>query len=270
MHVCPACGAGVTLPRLAPAELASRYPDSYGPHGSDGPLGGRLGRALAARELRVGAAWALGQGEGRRLLDAGCGDGEAGELLIGRGWLVDGVDPSARACERARERGVDARPGTIEEAELEAGRYAGILFNHSLEHLSDPVAALRRARGALAPGGRVAVSAPNFGCWARRRFGAAWFHLDLPRHLVHFTEGALRGALERAGLRVERVWTTTTPTGLAASVQYRRLGGLAVPEGPSRRATGQIAGLALIPAARAEQALGGGRDVLHALAVSGP
>ena len=125
---------------------------------------------------------------------------------------------------------------------------------------------LAKARDGLRPHGLVAVSVPNFGCWARRRFGREWFHLDLPRHRVHFTEGALRAALERAGLRPERTWTTTSPSGLAGSVQYRRMGGLAVEEGPAREALGQAAGLALIPVARAEQALGGGRDFLHALA----
>jgi SAM-dependent methyltransferase len=191
-------------------------------------------------------------------------------MLIGRGWRVDGLDPSEAACERARARGVDARAGTIDSAELPAGAYRAVLFNHSLEHVPDPVGALRRARATLEPGGAVAVSAPNFDCWARRRFGGAWFHLDLPRHRVHFTESSLRGALERAGFRAERVWTTTSPSGLAASIQYRRLGGLAVAEGPARRASGQLAGLALIPAARAEQALGGGRDFLHAVARAAP
>ncbi len=112
----------------------------------------------------------------------------------------------------------------------------------------------------------MAISVPNFDCWARRRFGREWFHLDLPRHLVHFPEGALRTAIERAGLEHRRSWTTTSPSGLAGSVQYRRLGGLAVEEGPAREALGQAAALALIPVARSEQALGGGRDTLHMLA----
>ena len=270
VHVCSGCGAGVTQPPASAEELAAAYPDTYGPHRDDGPLGGRLGRALAAREVRVGAAGALGAGGGARMRDAGCGDGETGGMLVARGWRVDGLDISESACELARDRGVDARPGSIETAELPAGAYGAVLFNHSLEHVVDPVGALARAREALEPSGRVAVSAPNFGCWARRRFGGAWFHLDLPRHRIHFTAGALGAAMERAGLRAERVWTTTSPSGLAGSVQYRRLGGLAVAEGPARRASGQLAGLALIPVARAEQALGGGRDFLHAVARAAP
>jgi SAM-dependent methyltransferase len=266
VHVCPRCGAGNTRPRASDEELARFYPDAYGPHASKGPMGGRLGRALAARELRVGAAGALGQTPGGRLLDVGCGDGELGELMSERGWRVDGIEPSAAACERARARGVAAVEGTLDTVDLEPGVYDAIVFNHSLEHIPEPVRALTEARKGLRALGLVGISVPNFDSWGARRFGREWFHLDLPRHRVHFTAGSLRAALGRAGLEPERTWTTTSPSGLIGSVQYRRMGGLAVSEGPSRQALGQIAGLALIPAARAEQALGGGRDFLHAVA----
>lgn len=263
--VCAECGAGNTRPEASDAELTRFYPNDYGPHTAAGPLGGRLGRALARREMRVGAAGALGELPAGRLLDVGCGDGELGELMIGRGWRVDGIEPSAAACQRARARGVHAAEGTLADVELEPGAVDAIVFNHSLEHIGDPVAALSKARQGLRPFGLVAISVPNFGCWARRRFGRDWFHLDLPRHRVHFTEAALRTAIERAGLEPQRLWTTTSPSGLAGSLQYRRLGGLAVSEGSRRVAAGQIAGLALIPAARVQQALGGGRDFLHAV-----
>ena len=77
--------------------------------------------------------------------------------------------------------------------------YDAAVFRHSLEHVTDPVGALRRVRKALRPGGLVLISVPNFGCWQRRRFGSRWHHLDLPRHRVHFTHAGLERALEKAG-----------------------------------------------------------------------
>ena len=186
--------------------------------------------------------------------------------MIARGWDVRGVEPSASAVASARARGVDVVEGTLSSIELEPDALDAIIFNHSLEHIPAPVEALASVRAGLRPGGLVAISVPNFDCWARRRFGREWFHLDLPRHRVHFTQRALTVALERAGLEARRTWTTTSPSGLAGSVQYRRLGGLAVDEGAARKAVGQVAGLALLPIARTEQALGGGRDFLHAIA----
>ena len=266
VHICAGCGAGVTRPEAAEGDLGAYYPDSYGPHASDRSHGGALRRALLRREIRVGAAGALGELPPGRLLDVGCGGGELGALLIDRGWAVDGIEPSAEACARARVRGLNAQQGTLETVELPEGAYDAVLFSHSLEHIGDPVEALRVAGLALRPGGLLLVSVPNFDSWARRRFGGEWFHLDLPRHRVHFTEGSLRTAIKRAGLDPQRTWTTTSSIGLGGSLQYRRLGGLAVGEGPAREKLGQAAGVVLVPVARAEQALGGGRDFLHAAA----
>jgi SAM-dependent methyltransferase len=267
VHACPACGAGNTRPAISDAALADRYPDAYRPHGgTEGRLSRRLALLLLRRELRVGAAGRLRSTGPGRLLDVGCGDGLLGAQLAALGWRVDGIDPSAAAAERASSRGVAARAGTLDTVEVDAGAYDAVLFNHSLEHTNDPVANLKLARDALRPGGETLISVPNFACWARRRFGASWFHLDLPRHRVHFAPDAMRTALERADLELQELWTSTSPTGLVGSLQYRLLGGLAVSEGDARETLGYLVATLAIPAAPAEQALGGGRDFLHAVA----
>ncbi len=148
---------------------------------------------------------------------------------------------------------------------MPTGHYDAVVFNQSLEHIGDPRGALQQVHRALAAGGVVAISVPNFDCWARRRFGRNWFHLDLPRHRVHFGERSLRILLERAGFDVVELWTSTSSTGLIGTLQYRALGGLAAGEGAVREMLGWLAALVLVPAARIEQALGGGRDFLHAV-----
>ena len=44
-----------------------------------------------------------------RALDVGCGRGALGAVLIGRGWSVDGVEPSPDAVEAARATGGSTR-----------------------------------------------------------------------------------------------------------------------------------------------------------------
>jgi SAM-dependent methyltransferase len=218
--------------------------------------------------MRAGAPGEL-RGFAGRALDVGCGTGVLGSLLIRHGWQVDGIEPSEVACAEARRRGVRARAGTLETVSPPSGHYDAVIFHQSLEHIADPRAAIERAREALVPGGRVAISVPNFECWARRRFGGYWFHLDLPRHRVHYGDRSLRRLLEGAGLEDVRLWTSTSSTGLIGSLQYRARGGLVLREGSARELLGMVAALALIPAARLEQALGGGRDFLHAVATRG-
>ena len=137
-----------------------------------------------------------------RALDVGCGRGDLAAVLVERGWRVTGVEPSADACAVRGSRGVDARQGTLADVELEPGAYAGAVFQHSLEHVTDPVADLRLVRGRAAPGGVVSITVPNFGSWQARRFGSRWFHLDLPRHRVHFTPQGCAPRSSAAGLDV--------------------------------------------------------------------
>jgi SAM-dependent methyltransferase len=270
VSVCGSCGAGITLPPLGPAELAAFYPETYGPYESaEAGLHERISssirhwqgrRALRTRPLRV-----LAEREPGRAIDVGCGRGDLAAFLVEGGWRVTGIEPSANACAAARARGVDARPGTIESVELESGAYDAVIFRHSLEHLTDPVAALRRVRDALRPGCHLLISVPRFESWQRRRFGSRWYHLDLPRHRVHFTGPALSAAVERAGFEAPELSTSTTPVGLPATVQYALVGRCLFPSGlPLRVAAGLTA--LVWPLTRLADAIGGGGDVLEAAA----
>jgi SAM-dependent methyltransferase len=266
VHVCPGCGAGNTRPDADDAAIARYYPSGYGPHGETaGRLADGLRRLLTRHEMRVGAPRALGQRTPGRVLDVGCGNGTLGSILINRGWKVDGIEPSKAACAEAVGRGVRARVGTLETLQVERGAYDAVIFHQSLEHIGDPRAAIREAFGALAPGGLITISVPNFDCWARRRFGSNWFHLDLPRHRIHYGPRSLHLLLGHAGYESIRLWTSTSSTGLIGSLQYRSSGGLVVREGVVRESLGFLVGLLLVPAASIEQALGGGRDFLHAI-----
>jgi SAM-dependent methyltransferase len=153
----------------------------------------------------------------------------------------------------------------VETVELEQGAYDAAVFRHSLEHVSDPVAALRRAGAALRPGGLVLISVPNFGSWQRRRFASRWYHLDLPRHRVHFTAPALVSALGRAGFEAAEMTTSTTPVGLPATIQYALVGRCLFPSGLPLRVAVALSTLGW-PLARAADRLAGGGDVLDAVA----
>jgi hypothetical protein len=50
------------------------------------------------------------------------------------------------------------------------------------------------------------AAVPNAASLQARVFGPSWFHLDVPRHLFHFTPSALERLLENCGLRVVHRW----------------------------------------------------------------
>ncbi len=270
MERCVRCGTGVTRPAAGPEDLASFYPSGYGPYELPAnPLAraaSRLIRGLQARlalkGMPLGPLRALPPG---RALDVGCGRGDLASVLVDRGWRVTGVEPSPDACAVAASRGVDARQGTLADVPLEPGAYTGAVFQHSLEHVIDPVSDLRLVGRALAAGGLVSITVPNFGSWQARRFGSRWFHLDLPRHRAHFTPKGLRAALEAAGLEVIDVHTTSSTMGLPASLQYVLTGRCLFPDGLALRVALGLCVLAY-PLALAADRLGRGGDLLHAVA----
>ncbi len=267
---CRTCGVGVTLPAaLGPEQLAAYYPSTYGAYGlPSGVLGlcSAVIRRLQSRQaLRTAPLAQLAALPPGRLLDVGCGRGDLGTWFIQRGWTAVGVEPSAAACALARTRGVNARAGTLGEAELEPGSFDAVVFRQSLEHVSDPAADLSRAHAALREGGLLVVSVPHFGCWQRRRFGGRWFHLDVPRHRFHFDVAALRGVLARAGFEDVHTSTSSSTVGLAGSVQYLAAGRCLFPGGlPLRVAV--AACVLTVPLAWTLDRLAGEGDMLHAVA----
>jgi SAM-dependent methyltransferase len=228
VRVCAACGSGRTFPLVGPNELGGLYPESYNAFALPDNhalrmLATALFRARYRRALGRGSLRALHAQTPGRLLDVGAGRGDLAVVLEERGWDVTGLEPSAEACEQGSRRGVRMVEGTLTTAQLEGG-FDAIVFQHSLEHVVEPREDLVRARELLREGGIVLVSVPNFGCWQRRTFGSAWFHLDLPRHRSHFTAAGLERLLAASGFREPRLSTSTTLDGLPTSVQYRLAG----------------------------------------------
>jgi SAM-dependent methyltransferase len=267
---CRDCGAGVTLPRVGDEKLAAFYPEDYGPYDERmRPFERVLSYAIRTLQrwsmLRSAPLGALCGRQPGRGLDVGCGRGDLAAALLARGWRMTGVEPSPSACTLASMRGIEVRQGTVTSVELEPAAYQVAIFRHSLEHTTDPVAALRRVAAALVPGGLVLITVPNLECWQARRLRGYWYHLDLPRHRVHFTPRALSHALCGASLEVLSVSTSSTAVGLPASLQYRIFGRCLFPSGLGLRVASGLCALLLPLVASLNRAAGAG-DVLHAVA----
>lgn len=195
---CTACGHGRLDPMPEPAAIRRFYPDDYygGPGKKFRPLIEGLVRFVGRRHVRFLTS---GLTPGSSVLDVGCGRGVLLGPLVDEGLAAHGFEISAEAC-----RGADPRAQIRVGEDLRAARYADASFDlvvlwHVLEHLTDPRATLQEIHRILRPGGRLIVAVPHFGSWQARWSGAAWFHLDLPRHLHHFTAQGLSRLLGDLG-----------------------------------------------------------------------
>ena len=212
---CHDCGLCYTNPRPSPASIGQFYPEVYRPHRTPrGPSRRRHGR-----KERHALPW---HGRGR-LLDFGCGGGGYLQRMHDQGWQVTGLDVSAPAVERIRSYlGLPALVGSLPHPLLGPASFDVVTMWHSLEHVHDPLPVLREAHRVLAPGGRLVVGVPNIDSLPFRWFGPAWYALDLPRHLTHFTPRTLALMLQRAGFRAGPVRMVRHSDWLRSSARLAR------------------------------------------------
>jgi 2-polyprenyl-3-methyl-5-hydroxy-6-metoxy-1,4-benzoquinol methylase len=148
--------------------------------------------------------WATRISREGRALEVGCGDGWMLGALRRRGWQVLGSERTVEAAKSAAAaNGIPMFVGDL-DAIGSSARFDLIVLFQALEHLAEPVTRLRQSADLLRPGGVLVVAVPNFASWQARVFGRWWFHLDVPRHLHHFSPLVLEAAFEKVGLRLIR------------------------------------------------------------------
>jgi SAM-dependent methyltransferase len=110
---------------------------------ADGPDAPRLA-IEAVLEVRPG-----------RVLEVGCGPGEAAEQLAAAGHSVEALDSSDRMVELTRARGVSARVGDVQELPFEDESFDAALAAWMLYHVPDVERAIAELARVLRPGGRL-------------------------------------------------------------------------------------------------------------------
>jgi SAM-dependent methyltransferase len=185
---CSGCELGVT--RNTPKDLSPYYRDYYGGrHGFTAKF--RAGQRLSLVRKKIGE-----QGE-RSLLDVGCGEGTF--LLAARkqGWTVAGTEMNPAP---AQALGLEV----FEDLEALNGKreFDCVTLWHSLEHMRDPMAVIRSVFPLLKSDGWLFVAVPDAEGWQARFSGQDWLHLDVPRHLYHFSRKSLGMLHKKCGFQV--------------------------------------------------------------------
>ena len=96
------------------------------------------------------------------LLDMGCGYGFFMRMMREKGWNVHGMEIDGDAARHAREGlGLDVRQGDIAGYDPEAEEFDLITLWWVLEHLPDPMSAVRACAASLKKGGMILLRVPN-------------------------------------------------------------------------------------------------------------
>lgn len=188
---CLSCDTAFTFPE--PASMNRYYEHKYRSYGR---ATSALLRILYHRRAKAWSRAIRGRGS---VLEIGCGAGWMLEALRQDGWEVFSSERTLDTAKHvAKTLNAPIFVGSIDA--VAENRFDVIVLFHVLEHLANPKQVLDLCARALKPCGTLIVAVPNARSWQARVFRRHWFHLDVPRHLVHFSPQSLRTALLSAGL----------------------------------------------------------------------
>jgi methionine biosynthesis protein MetW len=149
--------------------------------------------------------------DGTSVLDIGCGSGVFLQFLAQNKEDVKafGIDVSAEAVRRAREKGVNSAVGDVTDAEFQLDDvYDYIVLSEILEHIPNPEELMLKLRGRFRKA--MLISIPNIGYYPYRlrllrgSFPLQW-GLHPGEHLRYWTVKDFFFWVDQLGFRAEKV-----------------------------------------------------------------
>jgi SAM-dependent methyltransferase len=162
-----------------------------------------LGTRLQAKKITRIWRQELSTDKPPTVLDIGCGRGNLLRAFQLMGSSVLGLERE-EFPEHDRPGDI-VRIGSITDSEYTDRTFDIIILWHVLEHLEKPEELLDCITDHLAKNGLLVIAVPNFSSLQQRLFSKYWFHLDLPRHLVHFESQWLLQRLSVRGYSIRSV-----------------------------------------------------------------
>jgi SAM-dependent methyltransferase len=155
---CKNCGLVYVNPRPDTETLLELYNDYHQRNGKDEYTWARL---MEKNFKEVSALLNRIIPKTGKVLDIGCGYGHFMEIMRDYRWPVCGIDPSSKVLSGARKKGLNVIETTINNASFPCNSFDAITAFYVLEHLSDPLTALKKIFMILRPGGILIIRVPH-------------------------------------------------------------------------------------------------------------
>lgn len=223
---CCTCGLLRTNPRPTPDTIGAYYPADYAPHR---PVAG--GANKKQRKWRHRAKDRIAKAFGRdfrrlppcapgHMLEIGCASGSYLLEMRDQGWTVEGIEYSDSAAQHARALGIHVQTGSVESAGDPMHPADIITAWMVLEHLHDPIHALRKIRRWVKPGGYLVGVVPDADAFDRKIFNEHWYALQLPAHLYHYGRDSLARVLDAGGWELVKTRWQPNERNLLNTLEY--------------------------------------------------
>lgn len=194
---CGNCQIAFTAPQ--PDDMSRYYPDRYRKYNK--AVVWLLGFLYELRAKR----WSNWFQKPGTAFEMGCGNGIMLSTLRRHGWQVAGNERTVSAAAFARQSlNLPVFVGELDALTQHPFADLVILFQ-VLEHLPYPISTLTAIHRLMKSDGKLVIGVPNIRSWQAKFGGALWFHLDVPRHLFHFSVPSLEYCLAKTGFKILKV-----------------------------------------------------------------
>jgi 2-polyprenyl-3-methyl-5-hydroxy-6-metoxy-1,4-benzoquinol methylase len=152
----------------------------------------------------------LSEGNSKKLLEIGFGDGNRMMHLEKLGWDVSGIEVDQKAIDEAKKK--SSRPvfqGELFDAGFEKETFDAIIMNHVIEHTYEPVEIINECFRILKKDGKLVFMTPNVESLGARIFKKNWRDLDPPRHINLFSPKSLRELIGKTQFNDCKIFTSS-------------------------------------------------------------
>lgn len=147
----------------------------------------------------------------KSIADIGCGNGEFLRAMKGAGTeIIHGFEMNEKAAAQARDGGAWVQGGDLEYFIKNVSKnYDAISLWGVLEHLKDPLNAIKQLSQNLTAEGRLVICVPNVNSLLVRTLWPQAFTF-CPQHLWYFSAASLSIMLQLCGFKTEHMYTIET------------------------------------------------------------
>jgi len=208
LYICDYCRHGMLDLELTDDEITDLYTKYYPRSSCD-----LVSRPLKKNDPSRYQAWLKGENANTykwvpkksRILDIGCGYGEAMGYHIARGCDAFGVEADFNVIKAKEKYNYNIHVGTFDKKIYETNYFDCVTMDQVIEHLQDPVRQIKDIHEVLKPGGILIISTPNSNSLTAKLLKEKWLHWHVPYHLHFFSKKSIKLLAEKNRVQVNKM-----------------------------------------------------------------